>query len=56
MAGRTWGRVVGVVATGLALVANFAFVPVYPFWSLLLIVMNVLVIYALIVHGDEVAE
>lgn len=55
MSGKMWGRVVGVLASGLAIIANFGFVPVYPFWSLLLIVVNILVVYALIVHGDEAA-
>ena len=53
MSGKMWGRVVGVIITGLSMVANFAFVPVYPFWSILLITLNGLVLYALIVHGDK---
>lgn len=56
MAGKMWGRVVGVIATGLALIANFGFVPVYPFWSILMIVINICVLYALIVHGADAAE
>lgn len=53
MSGKVWGRVVGVIAAGLSLVANFGFVPVYPFWSILMIVVNICVIYALIVHGAD---
>jgi hypothetical protein len=32
---------------------NFAFIPAYPVWSLLIITVDVLVIYALIAHGGE---
>lgn len=56
MAGKMWGRVVGVVFAGLSLIANFGFIPVYPFWSILLVVINVFVLYALIVHGAEVQD
>lgn len=56
MAGKLWGRIVGVIFAGLGLIANFAFVPVYPIWSIILIVINILVLYALIVHGGEAKE
>ncbi len=56
MSGKMWGRVVGVIVSGLSLIANFGFIPVYPFWSILMVVINVLVLYALIVHGDEASD
>lgn len=56
MSGKMWGRVVGVIFAGLSLIANFGFVPVYPIWSLILIVIDILVLYALIVHGGEAKE
>ena len=34
MAGRTWGRVVGITLAVLSALANFAFIPYYPFWAL----------------------
>ncbi len=55
MGGRTWGRVVGVFLSVLALFANLVFLPAYPVWSIIAIVVNVMVIYALTVHGREVA-
>jgi hypothetical protein len=52
--GRLWARVVGVVlAVGSALV-NAAFLAAYPFWSAIMIAMDVLVIWAVTVHGREV--
>jgi hypothetical protein len=51
--GRIWGRTIGVVAAIISAVVNFAFIPAYPVWSLLIITVDVLVIYALIAHGGE---
>lgn len=56
VSGRTWARVVGVILAGLSVIANFAFIPVYPWWSILMIVVGVCVIYALTVHGGEFKE
>ncbi len=54
--GRVWGRTLGVIAAMLSAVVNFAFIPAYPVWSLLIITVDVLVIYALIAHGGELRE
>lgn len=56
MSGKMWGRVVGVILSGLSLIANFAFIPVYPVWSILMVVINILVLYALVVHGAEAQD
>lgn len=56
LTGQTWARVIGVILAGLSAVLNFAWLPVYPVWSLVVIVVDVLVIYALVVHGDELAD
>jgi hypothetical protein len=54
MSGRTWGRVIGIILAGLSALANFAFIPYYPVWSLLIIALDVLVIWALSVSRPEV--
>ena len=46
-AGATWAVVTGIVLAGLSAVANFFFIPYYPFWSLLIIALDVWVIWAL---------
>jgi hypothetical protein len=56
LSGRVWGRTLGVIAALLSAIVNFAFIPAYPFWSLLIITVDVLVIYALIAHGGELRE
>ena len=54
--GKVWGRTLGVIAAMLSAVVNFAFIPAYPVWSLIIITVDVLVIYALIAHGGELRE
>jgi hypothetical protein len=53
MVGQTWARVVGIVFAAVGLVVNVGFIAAYPVWSLLVIAFDVLVIYALAVHGRE---
>ncbi len=45
--GQTWARAAGILIAVLSAVANFAFIPYYPWWSLLVIAIDVLVIWAL---------
>ena len=45
--GQTWARVAGIVIAVLAAIGNFAFLPYYPFWAMILIAINILVIWAL---------
>jgi hypothetical protein len=52
-AGQMWARVIGVGLAGLSALANFAFIASYPFWSAIVIAIDVLVIMALTVHGRE---
>lgn len=53
LAGQMWARVVAVIlAFGSALV-NIAFLGAYPLWSLMMIAVDVLVIWAVTVHGKE---
>lgn len=54
MNGAVWARTVGVVIAMMSLVANAAYANTYPVWALVAIVIDVLVIYALTVHGNEV--
>ena len=56
LSGKTWGRVIGVILAVLSALANFAFIPYYPFWSLIIIALDVFVIWALTAHGRDVAR
>ena len=53
LSGQTWGRVVGIILAVLSALANFAFIPYYPFWSLAIIALDVFIVWALAMHGDE---
>jgi hypothetical protein len=53
MAGQMWARVVGIVVALVSAVVNIAFLAANPVWSTILITVDVLVIYALTVHGKE---
>ncbi|MFD6101116.1 hypothetical protein ACFWFQ_00485, partial [Nocardia salmonicida] len=46
MTGATWARIVAVVIASLSIIANFLWLPYYPAWSILIIVLDVVVIWA----------
>ena len=51
--GNILARTVGVIAAAVSLIANFAFIPAYPLWALVVVTIDVLVIWALTAHGSE---
>jgi hypothetical protein len=54
--GRTWARTVAIILAVLSAISNFLFIPYYPFWSLLIITLDVFVIWAVAAHGGELRE
>jgi hypothetical protein len=56
LSGKTWARTVAIFLAVLSAIANFAFIPYYPFWSLTIITLDVFVIWALAAHGGELRE
>jgi hypothetical protein len=54
LSGKVWARSLGVLlALGSAL-ANVAFIGAYPFWSLIMVALDIVIILALTVHGSEI--
>jgi hypothetical protein len=51
--GRLWARVTTVVLAAISALVNLVFIAAYPWWSLTVIALDVLVIYAVAVHGHE---
>ena len=51
--GQTWARITGVLVAGLSAIVNVAFLSAYPIWSTMMVAFDVLVIWALTVHGRE---
>ncbi len=53
LAGRMWGRVLGVVVAAVSAIVNLAFVAAAPVWAVTVIAIDLIVIYAICVHGAE---
>jgi hypothetical protein len=53
--GAVWARTLGVIIAVISAIANFLFLPFYPVGSILIIVIDVAVIWALTAHGRDIA-
>lgn len=51
--GSGWAKGVGVACAALSALVAFAWIPHYPVWGIIFLVLAVGVIWALVVHGDE---
>jgi hypothetical protein len=56
LAGNMVARIVGVVVAAFSALVNWAFVSAYPVWSIIMITIDVIVIYAIIAHGRELKD
>jgi hypothetical protein len=56
LAGNIVARVVAILLAGLSALVNLVFLEAYPIWGILIITVDVLVIYALTVHGRELKD
>ena len=54
--GAVWARVVGVIIALVAGLLAFAWLPYFPVWAILFIIVSVAVIWALTVHGRDITE
>lgn len=54
LAGQMWARIVAVLVAVVSAIINVSFIPAYPVWSVAMIAIDVLVIWAITVHGDEI--
>ncbi len=52
--GNVAARTVGVIVASLAALWNFAWLPYYPIWSIILIAIAIAVIWALTAHGRDI--
>ena len=52
--GQLWARVIGIIIAVLSALVNLAFLPAYPIWGAIIIATDIVVIYALAMHGREV--
>jgi hypothetical protein len=51
-----WARTAGVILAVFAGLAAFAWMPWYPVWAIIFIAVSVAIIWALTVHGRDIAE
>lgn len=51
--GKSWARWFAIVLVAVNLIAQFAFFPAYPLWSLVVIALDVAVLFALTVRWQE---
>ena len=54
LSGRIWARAWAIGLVMICAVVNLGFLAAYPVWSVIVITLDVIVIYALAVHGREV--
>ena len=54
--GSGFARWFGIFAASISLIAHFSSVQAYPFWALIVITLDILVIYALAVYGGRKME
>lgn len=54
--GATWARVIAVILAMLSAIGQLFLLPVQPWWSAIVIAVDVLIIFALTVHGRELAS
>jgi hypothetical protein len=54
--GAVWARTVGVIVAVVSAIINFAWLPWYPVWAILVITADVFVIWALTVHGRDITR
>ena len=53
---KIWARTIGVILAVLSALVNIAFLAAYPIWSVTMIAVDILVIWALTVHGAELKQ
>jgi hypothetical protein len=52
--GAVWARTVGVIIAVIAALVSFAWLPYYPIWAVLFIVVSIAIIWALTAHGRDI--
>ena len=53
LSGHLFGMATGVVVATISTIVNIGFLAAYPVWSVIMIAIDIIVIYAIVVHGRE---
>ena len=51
--GASWARITGIILVAINAISQLGLLAVQPLWSLIMILLDIIVIFALIVHGRE---
>jgi hypothetical protein len=54
--GAVWARTVAVVLASLSAIANFLWLPVQPWWAIIMITLNIFIIWAVTTHGRDITK
>lgn len=54
--GKMWARVIAIALAVISAWTNFLYLPYYPFWSILIIALDILIIWAVASYGRELAD
>ena len=54
--GAVWARTIAVVLASLSAIANFLWLPVQPWWAIIMITLNIFIIWALTAHGRDITK
>jgi hypothetical protein len=54
--GDVLARTVGVIVAVISAIANFAWLPYYPVWAIIVIAVDIAIIWALTAHGRDLAS
>jgi hypothetical protein len=54
--GAMWARVIAIILAVVSAVIQMMLIPAQPWWAMIVIAMDVLIIYALTAHGEELAS
>jgi hypothetical protein len=53
MSGQTWARVLAIIVVILSMVGQLLLIPAQPWWSFIVIAIDILVLFAVITHGGD---
>jgi hypothetical protein len=53
ISGAAWARWLGIIFVSIQALTNFLFIPVQPFWAIILILIDLWIIHSLFVHRRE---
>src|SRR5579863_6335812 len=54
--GSLWARIVGSFVAAMGLISSLLFFPIYPGWAIVSGIIDGFILYALVVHGGDLAQ